>query len=1220
MNKDIQNQAEKLNKKHRRKRIWYRILSVPVSLVVFVTTYAMILPAITLESTPDTYCGYEEHAHGDECYETPSVPEHKAIQCTAQKALGEGEYIVHTHTDNCFDGGELICTLDEQREHTHSDECYKNGVLVCTKSKAVIHQHTDECIVTIPATEPQGLICTKTEHKHTEGCFVNPANAMTMSASLTANATEVQPDAKTDNDSTSAAVNGRELTNYTTSDGATVYGTAYSDKSTSKIEGEFEGAESDDGKTLTDKSVIYGADDYNAFSSYAENTFSVALSALGQQYENTKQEIVRTPLDVVFILDTSGSMINNTSGSSYVYLDRAEKAVSTLNELAKYVTSINSDNRFGVATFSSSNSSYNNFDSHELLPIGNYLSATSNDILTFKKTGTDSSGYYKSNVSVNTAVSGTSSSNTTYFYGGTYTTAGYYQAYQMLSKTDKASHTVTTKYGDVQRVPIVILITDGVVTYRPNSSYYPYEYSSSKSGQGNSMDNNSLFYTVLSAYHYKQMIGQAYTNNSKLYTIGIGDEAVSNDDLKVVLDPTSENIANLSSTYSTAKGYLQNKTGFPSNYTASYGTEYYFCDGTYSTDTFNPELTTHLKSFIAENSGSFYYTSSQKSRTSIQMTDVIGTGMEIKSGFVLRYDGTNYSMTYVGADGSAKLYRYTGSDTVKANYFGSEVSLSEITVRVDTTSGGNQRITWDIPAELLPEYTHARSSAWYYTMLPVRLLYQVGLTDAELQKVQSMTASSEQLVYYTNYYDGSTPAVTATIIPMNDAEGSVSHNPYYDNFAGETRYKDENTTATDPTFRAVSALTSSGTEQISFSMGNNGKLVFATKKLDLNGTKTSVSAKKIWQDSDGNTVTDASKLPQYITAVLKADGNVYSSQALNAENGWEHTFENLPENWADGSEIVWTVDEYTIPKGYDKTISEEGGGETSVSSLEDGEIYVFEYNGYYLTNANSTTAITASAALSENAQWKAVKQSDGTFKLQNVATGKYLGIQRTRGSWSSYSYSVIAGDGNTSSSYYGSSYYYGWSLSSNRLYQSDCSRYIQISQSYYSVSVGASTSGNATTFSVKKIASHLFVITNRAKANASLTITKLVEAPNLSGEFNFEVSWDGLSAPITFKLKNGESYKLDDIPIGASVTVRELNSDGYCVAFINGNDEQNGIAAYTYTADSDTSLTVRNTADVMLPETGGVGSNLYTYGGIGIMLSVVVLGYLLRRRYGKEGK
>ena len=118
MYRDIYSQAEQLNKKHRRKRTWYKILSVPICLVVFVTTYALILPAITMESTPDTYCGKAEHVH----------------------------------TDACYDGDNLICGL----------------------VTGIVHQHTADCVISVPATEPQGLVCTVEEHKHTEACFMNP--------------------------------------------------------------------------------------------------------------------------------------------------------------------------------------------------------------------------------------------------------------------------------------------------------------------------------------------------------------------------------------------------------------------------------------------------------------------------------------------------------------------------------------------------------------------------------------------------------------------------------------------------------------------------------------------------------------------------------------------------------------------------------------------------------------------------------------------------------------------------------------------------------------------------------------------------------------------------------------------------------------------------------------------------------------------------------------
>ena len=175
MNRDIHSQAEQLNKKHRRKRTWYKILSVPICLVVFVTTYALILPAITMESTPDTYCGIAEHVHTDDCYELPGTPAHKEIQCTAGADLGQGEYIIHKHDSFCFDdSGELLCALAEQDEHVHTDACYDGDTLICGLVTGIVHQHTADCVISVPATEPQGLVCTMEEHKHTEACFMNP--------------------------------------------------------------------------------------------------------------------------------------------------------------------------------------------------------------------------------------------------------------------------------------------------------------------------------------------------------------------------------------------------------------------------------------------------------------------------------------------------------------------------------------------------------------------------------------------------------------------------------------------------------------------------------------------------------------------------------------------------------------------------------------------------------------------------------------------------------------------------------------------------------------------------------------------------------------------------------------------------------------------------------------------------------------------------------------
>lgn len=175
MNRDIQRQTEQLNKKRLLRQRWHRWFSVPACIVVFVTAYALILPAVTLDTAPDTYCGQEEHIHTDECYEIPGVPEHTVIDCPVQQGL-------HIHTAACYgEGGALLCTEDSpQIIHHHDSFCFdSSGELLCTLPEVseedapggMVHQHTADCLTTVPAVAPEGLLCTKPEHIHTADCL-----------------------------------------------------------------------------------------------------------------------------------------------------------------------------------------------------------------------------------------------------------------------------------------------------------------------------------------------------------------------------------------------------------------------------------------------------------------------------------------------------------------------------------------------------------------------------------------------------------------------------------------------------------------------------------------------------------------------------------------------------------------------------------------------------------------------------------------------------------------------------------------------------------------------------------------------------------------------------------------------------------------------------------------------------------------------------------------
>ena len=53
-------------KDRRTRKFFTRIVSSVAAIVVFVTTYALILPAITLEKK--AVCGIEAHQHDGSCY------------------------------------------------------------------------------------------------------------------------------------------------------------------------------------------------------------------------------------------------------------------------------------------------------------------------------------------------------------------------------------------------------------------------------------------------------------------------------------------------------------------------------------------------------------------------------------------------------------------------------------------------------------------------------------------------------------------------------------------------------------------------------------------------------------------------------------------------------------------------------------------------------------------------------------------------------------------------------------------------------------------------------------------------------------------------------------------------------------------------------------------------------------------------------------------------
>ena len=176
MDKLLLGDAERYASAHKRKRRWYQVTTCLAAAVVFCTTYALILPAITLEKQ----CEIPEHTHTEACYTSEqgdlictqsTEPQHthteECYQETQALVCGMEESTGHTHGAECYDEeGNLICGQEESEGHVHVEACYEaSRQLICGQTEEPAHQHTEECY-----SWNQVLTCGMEEHTHSEAC------------------------------------------------------------------------------------------------------------------------------------------------------------------------------------------------------------------------------------------------------------------------------------------------------------------------------------------------------------------------------------------------------------------------------------------------------------------------------------------------------------------------------------------------------------------------------------------------------------------------------------------------------------------------------------------------------------------------------------------------------------------------------------------------------------------------------------------------------------------------------------------------------------------------------------------------------------------------------------------------------------------------------------------------------------------------------------------
>ena len=174
MRQDVLRNAEKYTKVHKRKRLRHRVVTALAGVVVFCTTYALILPAITLEKQ----CDIPEHTHTDACYAQVTSVEKRVPACSAKTleihqhtagcydangnpTCGYADFVVHSHDSRCYDEtGNLWCPLPEIAAHRHTADCY---------AQPEVHTHTEGCYTSVRGN----LVCG--QHVHTDACYTETA-------------------------------------------------------------------------------------------------------------------------------------------------------------------------------------------------------------------------------------------------------------------------------------------------------------------------------------------------------------------------------------------------------------------------------------------------------------------------------------------------------------------------------------------------------------------------------------------------------------------------------------------------------------------------------------------------------------------------------------------------------------------------------------------------------------------------------------------------------------------------------------------------------------------------------------------------------------------------------------------------------------------------------------------------------------------------------------
>ena len=574
------------------------------------------------------------------------------------------------------------------------------------------------------------------------------------------------------------------------------------------------------GRLWTDKSVFDNHDtladalggelsaEQLAQLSFTPEEFLVLYSALGSTSSVATQMTVSSDMDVVIVLDNSGSMRSTVTNANDQRVTRLQAVVDAANMLISGILQ-NPSNRLSLVAYSADASLLLDLDNYGqtdtcLTNSGGKLSAAADSL-------TDSSSKLQGH-------------SITANQSGTNVQSGINEAMKILYNAENTEG----------RTPVVIVMTDGAANY---AAYQ--DMLGDTSGDGNYKQPSSsnttadiALSTLLNAAYWKYMLDVKYNTETVVYTVGVDVEELA--DASLVLDPGAFfNAASTNGFSSVALGMLELYTEWSESNSAITGATIGRGNSRY-TWTFPQPATEEIKTGIENHivySDKYYEVNSvdlesvfddiltnistkqdafqaiEKSdiingESSMVYVDFIGDYMQLQDFKGISLYGQLYNVTLKSTvtnannDGTVtKVYTYGVVDNGKTivDPFTGEAFLLSENVRIELKhtyavdaqdnriSAGEQDLWIHIDERVLPlvyhkvEDNNGVTTYTVYEQLPVRFYYTVGISDYVAPAGNVLLHRIDQAYLDANTVDGVVRFYANQYFAQDDDETLVNH-------------------------------------------------------------------------------------------------------------------------------------------------------------------------------------------------------------------------------------------------------------------------------------------------------------------------------------------------------------------------------------------------------------------------------------------------------------